>query len=461
MKVLHTSDWHLGQSFFTKSRKSEHEQFFKWLVDLVEQEAIDAVIVAGDIFDTGTPPSYARELYHQLVGRFQGMGCTLVVLGGNHDSVSVLNESRELLSYLNCHVIASTYGDAQEQVLPLTTRKGKTGAILCAVPFIRARDVLKSQAGESAVEKRKALGEAIKQHYAHLYQIALKKRDELNVSVPIIATGHLTALGVSQSESVRDIYIGTLEGFAADGFPPADYIALGHIHRPQKVAGCDHIRYSGSPIPLSFDELKSQKQVLIATFEKQSLVQVESMPIPRFQAMEVLRGNLDDIALALQQSEAVKSATEAQPAWLCIEVETQDYLTDLQQRIQALIDDKPAEILQLKRMRKQRSNAISAKENVNLSELSVQEVFNARLSLEAFESDDDKLRKQRIQTLFEQVVDDVQLAHVDNEGDNIDNVSVKVEGKEANATDAKPDDNIKSAEQVNEYTSEQPGEDKL
>ena len=436
MKVLHTSDWHLGQSFFTKSRKNEHEQFFKWLLEVVEQESIDAVVVAGDIFDTGTPPSYARELYHQLVGNFQGMGCTLVVLAGNHDSVSVLNESRELLSYLNCHVIASTYGNAESQVLPLRTRDGDIGAILCAVPFIRARDVLKSEAGKSAIEKRQALGEAIKQHYANLYQIALDKRKELHVEVPIIATGHLTALGVSQSESVRDIYIGTLEGFSADGFPPADYIALGHIHRPQKVAGCDHIRYSGSPIPLSFDELKSQKQVLIATFENKSLVWVESKPIPRFQPMAVLRGNLEDIELALQQNEAVKSASSDQPAWLCIEVETQDYLTDLQQRIQALIDDKPAEILQLKRMRKQRTSVISAEENVNLSELSVHEVFDARLSLEAFESDEDQQRKQRVQTLFEQVVDDVQLSHEGTEaadGANATDVNSAIDEKQNNA----------------------------
>ena len=411
MKILHTSDWHLGQSFFTKSRKNEHVQFFKWLLEVVELENIDAVVVAGDIFDTGTPPSYARELYHQLVGDFQGLGCTLVVLGGNHDSVSVLNESRELLSYLNCHVIASTFGDNKAQVLPLHTRGGEIGAILCAVPFIRARDVLRSEAGESAIEKRRALGEAIKQHYANLYQIALDRRKELRVDVPIIATGHLTALGVSQSESVRDIYIGTLEGFSAEGFPPADYIALGHIHRPQKVAGCDHIRYSGSPIPLSFDELKSQKQVLIATFENKKLVQVDSKPVPRFQAMAVLRGNLEDIEVALKQHEVVQSANAENPAWLCIEVETQDYLTDLQQRIQALIEDKPAEILQLKRMRKQRTNAISTEENVNLSELSVREVFDARLSLETFESDEEQLRKRRIQTLFEQVVDNVQLSH--------------------------------------------------
>ena len=135
MKILHTSDWHLGQSFFTKSRKHEHQAFLKWLLNVVKKHEIDAVIVAGDVFDTGTPPSYARELYHGFIGELQGLQCTLVVLGGNHDSVSVLNESKALLKYLNSHVIASTYGETSEQVITLNNREGQPSAVLCAVPL--------------------------------------------------------------------------------------------------------------------------------------------------------------------------------------------------------------------------------------------------------------------------------------------------------------------------------------
>ena len=409
MKILHTSDWHLGQSFFTKSRKSEHESFFNWLIDVVKEENVDAIIVAGDIFDTGTPPSYARELYHQFVVAIQGLGCTLVVLGGNHDSVSVLNESKALLSYLNCHVIASTYGDIEQQVVAINNRHGELGAILCAVPFIRARDVLKSQAGDSAIEKRQALGDAIKQHYATLYALAQTKKNALNESLPIVATGHLTALGVSQSESVRDIYIGTLEGFPADGFPPADYIALGHIHRPQKVAGCEHIRYSGSPLALSFDELNTQKQVLIANFKNGQLAEVKSKPVPRFQPMEVIRGDLAAIEQAINTSRIISNASEQQPAWLCVEVETQDYLTDLQLRIQALVENKNAEILQLKRIKKQQNKALSQGDNVQLSELSVAQVFDARLALVPCETEEDKQRENRIKTLFLEIAEEVRL----------------------------------------------------
>ncbi len=424
MKILHTSDWHLGQSFFTKSRKNEHAAFLKWLLQQVEAHQIDAIIVAGDVFDTGTPPSYARELYHAFIGELQGMQCTLVVLGGNHDSVSVLNESKALLKHLNSHVIASTYGDLSEQVITLNDRKGQPRAVLCAVPFIRPRDVLVSEAGQSATDKRQALGDAIKQHYGELYNEALSlrasieekqaERDSKNsAAIPIIATGHLTALGVSQSESVRDIYIGTLEGFDAKGFPPADYIALGHIHRPQKVAKTEHIRYSGSPIPLSFDELNTQKQVVLVSFEcKSTTPTISTLPVPRFQEMEVIKGDLQAIEAAINESEAIalasqthdesntnstpvanqkavseidKAPSSKDPVWLCIEVETEDYLTDLQQRIQGFLDGKNAEILQLKRKRKRTGNSLTEKQNVQLSELSVNDVFEARLALESIE----------------------------------------------------------------------------
>ncbi len=439
MKILHTSDWHLGQSFFTKSRKNEHAAFLKWLLQQVEVHQIDAIIVAGDVFDTGTPPSYARELYHAFIGELQGMQCTLVVLGGNHDSVSVLNESKALLKYLNSHVIASTYGELSEQVITLNDRKGQPSAVLCAVPFIRPRDVLVSEAGQSGTDKRQALGDAIKQHYGTLYNEALSLRasmeekrikdgSENSAAIPIIATGHLTALGVSQSESVRDIYIGTLEGFDAKGFPPADYIALGHIHRPQKVAKTEHIRYSGSPIPLSFDELNTQKQVVLITFESESTTPtISTLPVPRFQAMEVIKGDLKAIEAAINKSDAITLASQTDdavsevdkalsevnnplsevnkplsefnktisatdnaisskdPVWLCIEVETEDYLTDLQQRIQGLLEGKNAEILQLKRKRKRTVNSLTEKHNVQLSELSVNDVFEARLALESIE----------------------------------------------------------------------------
>lgn len=410
MKILHTSDWHLGQNFFTKSRKHEHQAFISWLLELIASQQIDAVIIAGDVFDTGTPPSYARELYNQFVVDLQQQNCVLIVLGGNHDSVSTLNESRQILACLNTFVIASTGISLEDQVFEIPTKDGDIGAILCAVPFIRPRDVLQSTAGETGLEKQQALGEAIKQHYQTLFDIAQTKKQRSGLDIPIIATGHLTALGVSQSQSVRDIYIGTLDGFAADGFPPADYIALGHIHKPQIVAKSEHIRYSGSPIPLSFDELNTQKQVLIVEFDGAKRKTVLPVDVPVFQPMVVLKGDLPKLEQDLQQ---FSKNEEKQPVWLCLEVETQDYLSDLQQRVQAMVEGLNVDILQLRRARNPQRQALTQQQKETLSELKPEDVFEKRLQLERFDSEEEQARLKRVRQRFEQILSEVQHQGVD------------------------------------------------
>lgn len=151
MRIIHTADWHLGQFFYNKSRAAEHQAFLDWLLVNIEQHQVDALIVAGDLFDTGTPPSYAREMFNRFVVALQPSGCQLVVLAGNHDSVATLNESRELLACLNTRVIATPQGN--DDVLVLNTRRGEPGALLCAIPYLRPRDIMRSRAGQSGREK--------------------------------------------------------------------------------------------------------------------------------------------------------------------------------------------------------------------------------------------------------------------------------------------------------------------
>ncbi|PSW06308.1 exonuclease subunit SbcD [Photobacterium lipolyticum] len=413
MRILHTSDWHLGQHFITKSRAAEHHAFITWLLEQIVQHQIDAVIIAGDVFDTGAPPSYARELYNRFVVEINKLGCQLVVLGGNHDSVSTLDESKGLLAYLNTQVIAKVQPDLDEQIVVLNNQQGEAGAVLCAIPFIRPRDVMISQAGESGAEKQQALGKAISEHYQELYQRAVKKRSEFTQPLPIIATGHLTAMGVKSSDSVRDIYIGTLEAFPASAFPPADYIALGHIHRPQVVAKSDHIRYCGSPIPLSFDELGSQKQVLVAEFNDGKLAKLDALEVPQFQPMQVIKGDLDSIETQLNTLAGYDGAL---PIWLYIEVETQDYLNDLQQRIQAMTAELNVEVLQLRRSRTNRQAQIEREEKEMLAELTPLDVFERRLAQEQFDTEQDQQRITRIRQTFCDIVEEVTEPASDLEG---------------------------------------------
>jgi exonuclease SbcD len=278
---------------------------------------------------------------------------------------------------------------------------------------------MQSQAGQTGVAKQQQLGNAISEHYSQLYQLALQQRQALG-DVPIIATGHLTAVGASVTESVRDIYIGSLDAFAAQQFPAADYIALGHIHRAQRVAKSEHIRYSGSPIALSFDEVKQQKSVNLVTFDGAKLIDVTELPVPRFQPMQVVKGNLAQIAeqltaLALPVTDSAPTSTDTQTVWLSIEVQEQDYLIDLQNRIAALTEGLPVEVLQVRRARKDREQHLQATHNETLSELAVMDVFQRCLQGVEFSSDAEQARKARIELAFQQIVEQVEHA---NEDDN-------------------------------------------
>lgn len=391
MRIIHTSDWHLGQNFYSKSRAAEHQAFLQWLLNTTKSEQVDAIIVAGDIFDTGSPPSYARELYNRFVVDLQQTGCHLVVLAGNHDSVATLNESRDILSFLNTTVIAS----AGHAPFILNLRDGTPGAVFCPVPFLRPRDIITSQAGLSGQEKQRQVLESITDYYQQQYQQACELRDDR--TLPIIASGHLTTVGASKSDAVRDIYIGTLDAFPAQNFPPADYIALGHIHRAQKIGGSEHIRYSGSPISLSFDETGKSKSVNLVNFSDGKLAEVTPLTVPVTQPLAVIKGDFDSISAQL----AEWRDAEAEPAtWIDIEITSDEYLHDIQRKIQTITDDLPVEVLLVRRSREQRQRILANQERETLSELSVEEVFHRRLALETLEEP----QQQRLQTLFNETL---------------------------------------------------------
>ncbi|VVT47853.1 Exonuclease SbcD [Kosakonia radicincitans] len=387
MRIIHTSDWHLGQNFYSKSRAAEHDAFLDWLLNAAEQYQVDAIIVAGDIFDTGSPPSYARELYNRFVVKLQQTGCQLVVLAGNHDSVATLNESKEILAYLKTTVVAS----AGAAPFWLNRRDGTPGAVFCPVPFLRPRDMVISQAGLSGQEKQQHLLAAITDYYQKQYDAACILRGEQ--ALPIIASGHLTTVGASKSDAVRDIYIGTLDAFPAENFPPADYIALGHIHRAQKIGGLQHIRYCGSPIPLSFDETGKRKSVNLVTFSDGKLAEVTALDIPATQPLAVIKGDFAEICRQLEQW---RDASTDTPVWLDIEIESREYLADMQRKIQQVTEDLPVEVLLVRRSREQRERILAGELRETLSELKVEEVFARRLAQEEI----DEMQTARLQALF-------------------------------------------------------------
>ncbi len=384
MRILHTSDWHLGQQFFGKNREAEHQAFFAWLIAQIQSLQIDVLLVAGDLFDTATPPSYAKTLYHQLIVDLQASRCQIVMLGGNHDSIAVLNESAELLKCLQTHVVPGFHPDLQQHLLPLRNKAGEIAAWLIALPFLRARDLsakdkLLSQAGQTALEKQQQLQQQIGQIYQELYDLALCQEPK----APIIATGHLTTVGASRSESEREIYIGTLDAFPANTFPPFDYLALGHIHQGQKVAGSECMRYCGSPLALSFDEARQQKQVLLVEFPDgachPTVPKVQSLAVPCFQPMRSITSDL--ASLPAQLKTACEPLAAHQVLWLELTLSGEDaLLTDISLVLQPILEAWPVELLRLRKERSLTKDAGQANSAADLHTLSPKEVMAIRLA---------------------------------------------------------------------------------
>ena len=405
MRILHTSDWHLGQNFMNHSREREHAVLIDWVLEQVEAHAVDAVLIAGDIFDTGTPPSYARALYYRLIAQLHQRKVALLLLGGNHDSVSVLSESLPLLHHLNTTVIAAT-GDAAQHVITLPVR-GSTqpGCIVCALPFIRPRDVLTSQAGQSAEDKQRNLQSAIQDTYAQVFAAAQALQAQLQAAhgtrVPIVATGHLTTVGASSNESVREIYVGALEAFPTSAFPPADYIALGHIHKPQKVGGLEHIRYCGSPIALGFDEAKQTKEVLLVDLNAHGLQALTPLATPVCQILASLTGNLASLPVQLQALAAQSSAEH--PAWLEVTVQEDDYLPDVAARIDAMAQGLPLQVLRVKRQRGTAMPQLFTEHGESLEALTPSDVFARRLAQETVSADVHQALHHRYQEVLASV----------------------------------------------------------
>ncbi|SFV60165.1 Exonuclease SbcD [hydrothermal vent metagenome] len=164
MKILHTSDWHLGQSFMGKSRLEEHEAFLTWLSKTIQTQDIDTLIVAGDIFDTATPPNYALELYYNFLTSLTSKCKNIIITAGNHDSIATLKAPKQLLKALNVHVITS--GDEAENEVICIYKEKKLEGVICGVPFLRDYVVRQSLGGETISDKENSLSNGIKEHYS-------------------------------------------------------------------------------------------------------------------------------------------------------------------------------------------------------------------------------------------------------------------------------------------------------
>ncbi len=374
MRVLHTSDWHLGRSLYGRKRYEEFEAFLTWLAETIQQNEIDALLVAGDVFDTSAPSNRAQELYYRFLRRVAASCCRhVVIIGGNHDSPSFLNAPKELLKALDIHVVGSSAASPEDEALLLRNERDVPELIVCAVPYLRDRDIRTVEAGESVEDKGRKLVEGIGKHYAAVGALAEQIRAELNSDIPIIGMGHLFTVGgqvADGDDSVRELYLGSLAHVPAGIFPACfNYLALGHLHVPQKVNDSETFRYSGSPLPMGFGEAKQQKSVCLVELEGSS-ASVELVDVPVFQQLERIKGEWETIANRVAELSAMESRR-----WLEVIYDGAEVIGDLRERLEEAVADSQIEILRIRNNRIIDRVLGQIHEEETLDVLDVNEVF--------------------------------------------------------------------------------------
>jgi DNA repair protein SbcD/Mre11 len=388
MKILHTSDWHLGRSLYGRKRYEEFRAFLDWLAQTIEDENIDALLVAGDIFDTSTPSNRAQELYYQFLCRVSTSCCrNVVIIAGNHDSSSFLNAPKELLRALNVYVVGSITDTLDDELIVLH-KDDQPEAIICAVPYLRDKDIRTIEPGETIDDKNTKLVEGLKKHYADVCNIAEQKQTEFETAgrhgIPIVAMGHLFTAGgkTVDGDGVRELYVGSLAHVGEEVFPSSiSYLALGHLHVPQAVSSAEHIRYCGSPLPMGYGEATQEKKVVLVEFNS-TTPNIQELPVPCFQQLVRIVGSLDDIHQKVEEL-----TKEESTAWLEIEYTGNDIIGNLREMLDESLADSPMEIRRIKN-RRVTDRVISAiAEDETLDDLDAGDVFTR--CLDTFEVPDE------------------------------------------------------------------------
>jgi len=371
MRLLHTSDWHLGQTLHNYERGYEHQRFLDWLLDTLVMEQVDVLLVAGDVFDNANPSAASqKQLYVFLQqARARLPALQLVVVAGNHDSAGRLEAPGPLLAAHGTHVIGHVLRDEagnidlERLLLPLTGSDGQVQAWCLAVPFLRPGDVPKLPAGDS----QDAYLGGIALLYRQLTDLALARRQP---GQAILAMGHCHMVGGEMSnDSERRIVIGGTEMLPSGIFDTSiAYAALGHLHKAQAVGGQEHIRYCGSPIPLSFAEVNYRHQVLCLDIDGEQLREVRAIEVPR--AVPLLRvpatpAPIAEVLAQLAALDVPDSPAEAQP-FLEVRVRLDAPEPGLRTRIETALDGKPVRLAKIETSSAARA---SAPENMTLDQL--------------------------------------------------------------------------------------------
>jgi DNA repair protein SbcD/Mre11 len=386
LTLIHTADWHLGQTFHGQERHAEHRAFLAWLLDTLVARRADALLVAGDIFDVVNPSLPAQALLYDFIveAHERRPRLDIVLIAGNHDSGNRIELPAPLMRRLRTHALGRVRWlddgslDAEHLLVPLTDGDGETRAWCLALPFLRPAEVTGASpraedddAGDEA--PRNDYVASIDRVHRQLIEAARERR-EPGQALVAMSHAHLQGAAVSEA-SERPIVIGGEEAISAALFPPdIAYVALGHLHRAQRV-GEARIRYSGSPLPLDFSEVGYPHQVVAVTLDGEALGDTEAIPVPRPVPMHrVGPAPLDEVLDELEALEDDPALPRERWPWLEVRVELEAPIPDLRARVEAALADKALRLLRLER-RLPRVEGEEAPGRVELATLGPRKLF--------------------------------------------------------------------------------------
>ncbi|TDB75624.1 exonuclease SbcCD subunit D [Micromonospora sp. KC723] len=321
MRILHTSDWHVGKVLKGQSRAEEHKQVLANVIEIAVAERPDLVIVAGDLYDTAAPTPEATRLVTRALTALRRTGADVVAIGGNHDNGAALDALRPWAEAAGITLRGSVRENPAEHVIDGVTRDGERWQ-LAALPFLSQRYAVR------AVEMYELTAAEATQTYAdHLGRVLTRLTEGFTEPDRVhLVTAHLTVVGASTGGGERDAH--TVLGYAvpASVFPgTAHYVALGHLHRAQRVIGPCPVRYSGSPIAVDFGEQENVPSVTLVEVTARTAAQVREVPVPAAVPLRTLRGTLAQLAEATPP-----------PGWLRVYVREQPR-AGLREEVQELL----------------------------------------------------------------------------------------------------------------------------
>jgi len=402
MKILHTADWHIGKILHKHPLQDEMAAFFDWLIQTIVDEKVDLLLVSGDIFDMANPSIRDKETYYDIIMRLYKIGCKVIITGGNHDSVGELNAPKEILSAINITVLGGAMTNPEDEVIEIFNDKKEIELIVAATPFLRDRDIRSKQEGEIYESRAEAIREGIKNHYERLADICSQNYPK----TPAIAMGHLYAAGAKSSESERDIHVGNQAAIESKIFSKVfDYVALGHIHSPQIVDTQNRIRYSGSPIALSFSEKMDEKGVILLELNNQVITSIKKINTPKNRELIKISGTYEEVKTALDNYKP----DYLFPSFVEMEVNEEEFSAILLSKVEELanyyLDNKYFRIL------KHRTNFTNVvqdtsdlfEQGVSIEDLKPIDIFHRKLDTEDIEEETRELLSSAFVELLEEI----------------------------------------------------------